>query len=76
MPYETTLVAVAIIVITAVIAWYCRLFDQNDEEDDFEGDEGSTSTHHHCVEPTVLCSARHVDGGAPKKDASHDARRG
>lgn len=43
--YETTIVAIAIVVITLVIAWYFQLFSTDEDDLAFGGDEGATELH-------------------------------
>ena len=76
MTGETTIVALCIVVITAVIAWYFKLFEK--EEDDFgfdntdEGDEQKSWIASHS---TTICN-RYFDGGPAEEDASADSRGG
>ena len=54
MAYEATVVALAVVIITAVLAWYFRLFDK--EEEDLEIDEGAHASADDCSDPPLWCS--------------------
>jgi len=45
MAGETTIVAVCVVIITAVIAWYFKLFEKEEEDISVEDEEGSIIIH-------------------------------